>query len=69
MTGWRRWRRTAAVSSDGQWRWWPASGALVTGGEVRSGGNLGGKTRGGGAHREAEVPERGLASLQCMQGG
>jgi hypothetical protein len=30
-------------------------GALVNVGEVRSGRNLGGKTWGGGAHREAEV--------------
>jgi hypothetical protein len=36
-------------------RWWPARGALVNGGEVRSGEKLGGKPRGGGAHREAEV--------------
>jgi hypothetical protein len=50
---------------------------------VRSGGNLGRKTQGGGAHREAEVaamrlpiggvvrspmPERGLMSLQRVKG-
>jgi hypothetical protein len=45
----------SAVSSGGRRRWWSVPGALVTGGEVRSGGNLGGKTGGGGAHREAEV--------------
>jgi hypothetical protein len=43
------------VSCGGRRRWWSAPGALVNGGEVRSGGNLGGKTWGGGAHREAEV--------------
>jgi hypothetical protein len=45
-------QRRSGVSGQ---QWWSVPGALVTGGEVRSGGNLGGKTRGGGAHREAEV--------------
>jgi hypothetical protein len=45
----------SAVSSGGRWRWWPVPRALVTEGEVRSRGNLDGKTQGGGAHREAEV--------------
>jgi hypothetical protein len=58
--GWRRWRGTmafwgSAMRCGGRRRWWPAPGALVNVGEVRSGRNLGGKTWGGGAHREAEV--------------
>jgi hypothetical protein len=58
--------------------------ALVNGGEVRSGGNLGGKTQGGGANvrprwrqwrlpiggvARRPVPEMGLTSLQRVQGG
>jgi hypothetical protein len=43
------------MSCGGRRRWWLVPGALVNGGEVMSGGNLGGKARGGGAHREAEV--------------
>jgi hypothetical protein len=36
--------RGSEMSYDGQRRWWPVPGALVSGGEVRSGGNLGGNT-------------------------
>jgi hypothetical protein len=45
-------QRRSGVSGQ---QWWSVPGALVTRGEVRSGGNLSGKTWGGGAHREAEV--------------
>jgi hypothetical protein len=74
----------SAVSCGGRRRWWPAPGALVNGGEVRSGGNLGTKPGEaeltmrprwrqwrlpiGGVVRRP-VPERGLASLQRVQGG
>jgi hypothetical protein len=74
----------SVVSCGGRRRWWPAPGALVNGGEVRSGGNLGTKPGEaeltlrprwrqwwlpiGGVVRRP-VPERGLASLQRVQGG
>jgi hypothetical protein len=44
-----------ATKCDGRQRGWPTPEALVHRGEVRHGGKLGGKPRGGGAHRGAEV--------------
>jgi hypothetical protein len=58
--GWQTRRGTvafwgSAMSCGGRQRWWSAPRALVNGGEVRSGGNLGRKPRGSRAHHEAEL--------------
>jgi hypothetical protein len=56
----------STVSGCGQRRWWSTPGALVNGGEVRAKAIWVGKTRGGGAHHEAEVAA--MAALNRRSG-
>jgi hypothetical protein len=58
----------SAMSCSGRRKGWPAPEAPIRIGEVRCGGNLGGKPGGGGAHRDAEVVAMAAPNLVGWRG-